>query len=123
MLSADEVMSNILHLARNMDEEVNTPGMLAPNTSTSPISAFVAVGRGSNSGRGHSPRGPRGGRGITDECSACGSLDHIMSSCIAPHDALLKWNLAKRKMIVQKHTWWPCLCARCLAERRSRRRR
>jgi hypothetical protein len=34
---------------------------------------------------------------------ACGSLDHIMSSCTAPDDGLRRWTLAKRKMIVQKY--------------------
>jgi hypothetical protein len=33
LLSADEVMANILHPAHNMDEEVNTPRMPAPDTS------------------------------------------------------------------------------------------
>jgi hypothetical protein len=36
-------------------------------------------------------------------CSACGSLDHIRSSCTAPDDALMRWALAKRKMIIQKY--------------------
>jgi hypothetical protein len=86
-----------------MDEEISAPGLPAPNTSPPPISAFVATGRGSNNGRRHNPRGPRGGRGLPNKCSTCGSLDHILSSCIVPDDALLKWTLAKRKMIVQKY--------------------
>jgi hypothetical protein len=102
VLSADKVMSNILHLTQNMDEETNTPGMTAPDTSPPLISTFVVASRDSNNGRGHNPRGPRGGRGLLNKCSACGSLDHIMSSCTAPDDALLKWTLAKREMIVQK---------------------
>lgn len=100
LLSADEVIDNILYLAHNMDEEITTPGALAPDTSPPPISAFVVDGRGSHSGRGHTPRG---GRGLPNKCYACGSLDHFMSSCTAPDDALLKWALAKRKMIVQKY--------------------
>jgi hypothetical protein len=100
MLSADEVMASILHLAHNMDEEASAPGAPAPDTSPPPISAFVAAGRGSHSGRGHNPRGPRGGRGLPNKCSACGSLDHILSSCTAPDDALMRWTLAKRKMII-----------------------
>jgi hypothetical protein len=103
LMSADEVMANIPHLAHNMDEEASAPGAPVPDRSPPPISAFVAVGRGSRSGRGHNPRGPRGGRGLPNKCSACGSLDHIMSSCNAPYDALLKWTLAKRKMVVQKY--------------------
>jgi hypothetical protein len=30
-------------------------------------------------------------------------MDHILSSCTAPYDALLRWILAKRKMIIQKY--------------------
>jgi hypothetical protein len=93
-------MANTLHMAHSMDEEVAAPGLPAPNTSTPPISAFVAAGRGSNSGRGHNSRG---GRGLPNKCSACGSSDHILSSCTASDDALLKWTLAKRKMIVKKY--------------------
>jgi hypothetical protein len=86
-----------------MDEEVTAPGLPAHDTSAPPISAFVAVGRGSNSGRGHIPRGTRGGRGLPNKCSACGNLNHIMTSCKASDGAFLKWTLAKRKMIVQKY--------------------
>jgi hypothetical protein len=96
--SAVEVMVSILHLAQNMDEEVTAPGLSSPDTSAPPISAFVVVGRGSNNGRGHNSRGTRGGRGLPNKCS----LNHIMSSCTASDDALLKWTLAKRKMIVKK---------------------
>jgi hypothetical protein len=41
MLSADEVMASILHLAHNMDEEVSAPGLPRPNTSPLPIYAFA----------------------------------------------------------------------------------
>jgi hypothetical protein len=102
MLSADEVMANILHLAHTMDEEA-APGATAHDTSPPPISAFVAAGRGSRSGRGHPPRGPRGGRGLPNKCGACGSLDHILSSSSALDDALLRWTLAKRNMIIKKY--------------------
>jgi hypothetical protein len=57
LLSADEVMANILHLALKQDEEVTAPGILPHGTSAPPISAVVAAGRGSNNGRGHVPRG------------------------------------------------------------------
>jgi hypothetical protein len=40
---------------------------------------------------------------MPDKCSACGSLNHIMSSCTTSDDAFLKWTLAKRKMTVQKY--------------------
>jgi hypothetical protein len=100
LMSADEVMTNILHPAQNMDEDACAPSMPAPTTLPPPISTSVAAGRGSHSGRGHNPREPRSGRGLPNKCSACGSMDHIMSSCTAQGDTLLKWTLAKRKMIV-----------------------
>jgi hypothetical protein len=103
MLSVDEVMANILHLAHNMDEETCASGAQAPDTSPPPISALVAAGRGTHNGRGHHPRGPRGGRGLPNKYSACGSLDHLLSSCNVPDDALLTWTLAKRKMILHKY--------------------
>jgi hypothetical protein len=103
LMSADEVMASILHLAQNMDEDAGAPSMPASDTSSPPISALVVACRGSHSGRGHNPRGPRGGHGLPYKCSACGSLDPIMSSCNAPDDALLERTLAKRKMIVQKY--------------------
>jgi hypothetical protein len=63
----------------------------------------VTNGRKSSGGR-HNTRSGRGGRGpLPSKCSGCGGLDHILSSCTASYDALLKWTLAKRKMIVQKH--------------------
>jgi hypothetical protein len=72
LLSADEMMANILHPANNMDEEVITPGLPAPDTSPPPTFAFVAAGRCSHIGRGHTPRGPRG-RGLPNKCRSCGS--------------------------------------------------
>jgi hypothetical protein len=95
-------MASVLHLAHNMEDDA-APGATAPDAPPAPISAFVAAGRGSHSGRGHPPRGPCGGRGLPNKCSACGVLDHIMSSCTALDDALLKWTLEKRKMIIQKY--------------------
>jgi hypothetical protein len=89
LMSADEVMAIIiLHVAQNMGENAGAPSMPALDTSPPPISAFVADGRGSHSGRGHNPRGPRGGRGLPNKRSACDSMDHIMSSCTAPDDTL-----------------------------------
>jgi hypothetical protein len=99
LLSTDDVMANILHLAHNMDED-DAPAAAAPHTSPPPISAFVAAGRGSHIGRGHSPRGPRGGRVLPTKCTAYNSRDHRLSSCTAPDDALLRWTLAKRKLII-----------------------
>jgi hypothetical protein len=122
LMSADEVMANILHLAHNTDETAGAPSMPAPDTSPSPIFAFVADSRGPHSGRGHVPRGPRGGRGLSNKCSACGSHDYIMSSCTAPYDALLKWTVTRRNMIVHKYPWWLCIAAQCSPERRATRR-
>jgi hypothetical protein len=90
LLSADEVMAIILHMAQKTDEDVPTPAVPAPHGPAPPIFAFVAGGRGSNIGRRHNPRGTRGGRGLPNRCSACGSLNHIMSSCTTSDDALLK---------------------------------
>jgi hypothetical protein len=102
VLSAHDVMASILHFAHNMDED-DAPAATAPHTSPPPISASVAAGRGSHSGRGHPPRVPRGGRVLPTKCTACGSPDHILSYCTAPDDALLRWTLAKRKLIIQKY--------------------
>jgi hypothetical protein len=77
---------------------MTTPAGPAPS-----IFAFVANGRNCYIGRGHNTRGGRGGRGLPHKCSACGSLNHIISSCTASHDALLKWTLAKRKMVIQEY--------------------
>jgi hypothetical protein len=35
--------------------------------------------------------------------SAFGSMNHIMSSCTTSDDALMKWTLAKRKMIIHQY--------------------
>jgi hypothetical protein len=59
LLSADEVMASILHLAHNIDDDP-APDTPAPVASPPPISAFVASGRGSHSGRGYPHRNPRG---------------------------------------------------------------
>jgi hypothetical protein len=99
LLSADEVMANILHVAHSMDDDP-APDTPAPVASPPPISAFVAAGCGSHSGRGQPHRNPRCSR--PNKCGVCGSLNNLMSACTAPDDAILKWNLAKRKMTVQK---------------------
>jgi hypothetical protein len=39
---------------------------------------------------------------MPNKWSAYGSLDHILSSCTSSDDALLKWTLVKRKMIIHK---------------------
>jgi hypothetical protein len=99
LLSADEVMANILHLAHNRDDDP-APDTPAPVASPPPISAFVAAGRGSHIGRGQPHRNPCGSR-PSHKCGVCGSLNHLMSACTALDDAILKWNLAKRKMTVK----------------------
>jgi hypothetical protein len=103
LMSVDEVMASILHLAHNMDEETSAQEAPVPDASHPSISAFVAACRSSHGGRGHTPRGPRSGRGLPSKCSACGSLDHIKSSCSARDDALLRWTVAKRQMIIHKY--------------------
>jgi hypothetical protein len=101
LMSADEDMAKTLRLAQNMEEELPGADILAPTGPTSPVSAF---GRGSHGGRSSNPRrGNHGGRGMPNKCSGCGSLGHILSSSTASDDALLKWKLAKRKLIVKKY--------------------
>jgi hypothetical protein len=102
-MSANAVMANILHLAEYMDEDLNDPAMTAHDGPSPPILAFVAAGRGSHNGRGPSHRDGRGGRGLPNKCSACGSLTQNLSSCTSSDDALLKWTLAKRKVIIKKY--------------------
>jgi hypothetical protein len=103
LLSADEVMPSILHLARNMDEDVTAPSLPALDGPAPPISAFVGASRGSASGRGYISRGTRGGRGLPNKGNVCGTLNHILFSSTTSDDALLKWTLAKWKIIVQKY--------------------
>jgi hypothetical protein len=108
ILSADAVMAIIMIVAQNMEEElplladreVVPPYFVAP-----PISAFLADGRGQPRGRPHGFRGGGGRRGpLPNTFSTCGGLDHIMPLCTTLDDALLKWTLAKRKMmIVQRY--------------------
>jgi hypothetical protein len=50
LLSADEVMASVLHLAHNMEDDA-APGATAPHAQPPPIPAFVAGGRGSHNGR------------------------------------------------------------------------
>jgi hypothetical protein len=102
-MSAYKVMANILHMAQKTDEKLLDSDMRAPAGPASPISAFVVAGRGSQSGRGRNNRGGRGGRGLPNKCSVCGGMDHILSSCTASDDAIFKWTLAKRKLIIPKY--------------------
>jgi hypothetical protein len=90
LMSTDEVMARIFHMAQNMKEELPGADGTARGGPTPPISTVVAAERGSHSGRGNTNRGARGGCGLPNKCSGCGSLDHIMSSCMASDDALLK---------------------------------
>jgi hypothetical protein len=79
LLSADEVVASILHMAQNMDKDVHAQGQPALDGYAPPISAFVGAACGSNNGRGHNPRGTRGGRGLPNKCSACDIFNHIKS--------------------------------------------
>jgi hypothetical protein len=105
LLSSDGVMAIILHLAHNMETELQCTDLPTFVVTAPPISAFMAADRGSHGGRGHPGRGGQVGRGLPNKCNTCGSLDQILSSCIAYDAALLNWTLAKRKMIV--HTYAP----------------
>jgi hypothetical protein len=44
LMSADEVMASILHMAQNMDEEITDSNLSARDGPAPPISAFVAIG-------------------------------------------------------------------------------
>jgi hypothetical protein len=66
--------------------------MTAAGGHVASISAFVAAGRGNTIRYG------RGGRGLSNKRSGCGSIDHILTSCTASDDALGKWTLAKNKL-------------------------
>jgi hypothetical protein len=103
--SADEGMAIILHLARNMEEDLPlcVDFVIAPPCAhASVVFAFLADGRGPSRGRHHGTRSGRGGRGpLPNKCSACGGMDCILTTCRTSNDALLKWTLAKRRMIVQ----------------------
>jgi hypothetical protein len=81
LLLASDLTANILHLTQNMETELPVTDLLPPIVTAPPIAAFMAAGRGSHGGRGHPNRGGRGGRGLPNKCNACGSLDHILSSC------------------------------------------
>jgi hypothetical protein len=63
----------------------------------------MAASHESYGGRGHPNRGCRACRGLSNKCIPCGRLDHIISSSTTFDATLLKWTLAKRKMIVQKY--------------------
>jgi hypothetical protein len=67
LMSADEVMANIFHLAQNMDKGLHGSDLIAPSRPTSPIFSFVAARRGPYKGRGHINRGGRGGRGMPNK--------------------------------------------------------
>jgi hypothetical protein len=98
-MSADEVMVNILHLVENMEEDLPNSDLSASHGSGTPIASSAATDRGYHGGRRYNNRGGRGGRGLPNKCSACGSQDHILSqSCTTSDDALMKWTLAKRKI-------------------------
>jgi hypothetical protein len=90
LMSADEVMACILHMAHNMDEELRDPAFTILDAPAPRTCAFVAACRGFTNGRNHSRRGGRGGRGLAKKSNACGSLNNIMSSCTTSDDAILR---------------------------------
>jgi hypothetical protein len=90
MLSADNVMASILYLAQNMEEELLPIDQIIKLCPTPPISMFVVAGRGQHGGHGEGGRGGCVGRVLPNKYSACGGLDHIMSSCTASDDTLMK---------------------------------
>jgi hypothetical protein len=100
ILSADKVMSSIIHQAQNMDAD-SSPKPDSADMGI-PISAFLA------------DRKRQGGRGIGDwttdkkkskfviKCGACGDPNHVWSTCKAPDADVLHWTLAKRTQIAEK---------------------
>jgi hypothetical protein len=105
LLSPDEIMTIIMLLAQSMEEKIPLtahPEAVPPHFAAPSASAFVADGRGQPRGCPSGFRDGDGRRGpLPNKCSECGGgLYHIMSSCGASDDALLKWTLAKRKVIV-----------------------
>jgi hypothetical protein len=92
LISADDVMANILHMVQNMADDLLDSTMTAPGGPALSIFVVVAAGRNSHEWRGHNTRGGRGGRGLPKKCNACGSLNHIfvvMHSATAYDDAPL----------------------------------
>jgi hypothetical protein len=78
LVSANEIMANILHLAQNMEEELlpSADPSSKPPTPAPPICAFMAAGRASYGGR-HNTRGDRSRRGpLPNKCSGCGERPH-----------------------------------------------
>jgi hypothetical protein len=57
------------------------------------ISAFVAAGRGSNSGRGHSPRGTRGGWAPAGGVAAAAPERGALGGPSAPNSTSTRWAL------------------------------
>jgi hypothetical protein len=67
LISTDEVMANILHLAQNMEEELAATNQLAASDTAPSIFAFTAVGSGCHGGRCQPGRGDRSGRGLPNK--------------------------------------------------------
>jgi hypothetical protein len=105
ILSADKVMSSIIHQAQNLDNDV--PAKPDSADGGLPVNAFLA------------DRKRQGGRGIggwTSEkkkskfamkCGAYGDPNHVWSTCKAPDADVLRWTLAKRKQIAEKYAGQP----------------
>jgi hypothetical protein len=72
LMSADEVIANILHRAESIDKELLDSAMPTTYGLASPKSAFVDASRGSHSVRDHISRDGRGGRGLPNKCGASG---------------------------------------------------
>jgi hypothetical protein len=105
IMSADKVMSSIIHQAQNLDAYVS----VQPDSPDAghPVNAFLA------------DRKRQGGRGIGGwtsdkkkskfamKCGACGDPNHVWSTCKAPDADVLRWTLAKRKQIAEKYAGQP----------------
>jgi hypothetical protein len=98
LMSADEMMPASSTRVKTWKKSSREHICQAPS-----IYAFIAAGRGSRGERGHPGHGGRGGLGLPNKCGACGSPDHIMSSCMASDEVVFKWNVARRKMIIHRY--------------------
>jgi hypothetical protein len=94
IMSANEVMASILHLAQNMDDDLRDSILTAPPSlllSQLPAIHTVGVATTPVAAVAYPTRAARAAF-LTTSCR------HVTSS----YDALLKWTLANRKMIIQK---------------------
>jgi hypothetical protein len=102
-MPADNVMGSIVHQAHNLNEE----GLLAHDSSapSHPMNACLSD-RKRQGGRAHGNRMANKRSDMSKyptKCGACGDPNHDWSTYKAPDAKVLRWTLAKRKQIAEKH--------------------